>query len=857
MVRGIPSLNRRIAVLSTLLLLAFLGLSTFLIDYYSQQFREDISRRNLTLARAFADNVQVFLDHHIQELIESRDEITGPAVDGEKISEELDTLRAYYPLFEVVQILDRLGVVRNIVPYETDQIGIDLSSMPFYREFISHPERRILWSDSFVSPLTNDPAITVILPLGDGALVAQVNLSRLSRFVQESRPFAAGFVAIVDRRGVAIAHTDQSMVAQAYNLRSLTSVREGLAGRMGSYNDTYQGARGLASVSGIEPSGWLVVVFQPDSESLGIVDRIQGYLRIVLFSALLLFFVTIYWVQRRGLDTLKRVEQETRRISKGHYDEEVVPKYREFEQLSESFNQMSRAVASREEALRVSEEQYRSLFQDNPLPMMIIERETLRILEVNRMAVEHYGYSREEFAERTALQIRPPEDRGRALQAITTAEGGRRNLGVWRHLKKDGSVILVDITSYDLFFEGKKAILAICNDVTEKHRFQEILEESERNYRELVEGANSIVLRWGPDGEIKFINRYGEEFFGFAQEELLGRSVTETIVPPTESTGRDLAHMIDSIIANPEAYFTNENENIRKSGERAWVSWTNRPIFDRNGQLREILSIGMDVSDRKRAEGELENYRQNLEKLVAERTSELEEAQADLLIAERLATLGQLTATVSHEIRNPLGTVKNSIFSIGDALEKNDMDRLAKALLLAERNIRRVDTIIGELLDYTRQRELVPVTTRMDPWLEETLRDLEVIPQWAGCRQKLSSGVTLRIDRDYLRQAVINIVTNAVQAMEEKGREMGCVDVETAVSGNRFEIRITDEGPGIPEKNLMKIFEPLFSTKSFGVGLGLPIVMKIMEQHRGGLEILSREGDGTTAILWLPMADPA
>jgi PAS domain S-box-containing protein len=730
--RTIPSLNRRIAVFSIILLIGFVGLTNYLIEYYSDQFREDISRRNLNLARVLGDNVQVFLDHHIFELGESRDHVQSEFHDAEGVRNELDSLRSYYPLFEVVQVLDEKGVVRHISPFDPEQVGMDLSGMSFFRQFDSSSDGVILWSDSFLSPLTNDPAVTVTLPMDDSAMVAQINLKRLSGFIQESFPFSGGFISIVDRKGVAIAHSDQEIVKQAFNLRNLSSVQLGLTGEMGSYNDVYDGARGLTSVSRIDPSGWLVVVFQTDEESLGIVDGIKRYMRFVLLLALLLSFLTISVVHRRGLRTLKNLEEQARKISKGNYDETVEPGYVEYAELASRFNDMAKSIKTREEALQ----------------------------------------------------------------------------------------------------------------------------ESESNYRELVQSANSIVLRWDLDGRVTFINKFGEEFFGYPQEEILGRTVLETIVPEAESTGRDLYLMIEGIVKDPDKYASNENENVKKNGERVWVNWSNRTIFNKEEQASEILSIGMDVTSRKTAELELENYRTNLEDLVEERTAELKTTQAELLIAERLATLGQLTATVSHEIRNPLGTVKNSIFSIGEAIEQNDMSRLGKALGLAERNIRRVDTIISELLDYTRQRELVMVSTLMDSWLGEILDEIDIVPEETTITRELSTEITLKIDQEYLRQAMINILNNAVQAIEENGEEKGNIEVQTAVSGSHFQIRISDNGAGIPKATMKRVLEPLFSTKSFGIGLGIPIVMRIMEQHEGGMEISSEPGKGTVVTLWLPIQDP-
>lgn len=134
-------------------------------------------------------------------------------------------------------------------------------------------------------------------------------------------------------------------------------------------------------------------------------------------------------------------------------------------------------------------------------------------------------------------------------------------------------------------------------------------------YRDLVDKVNSIILRWDVQGVVTFCNDYGLRFFGYSREELVGRKLVGTIVPETEASGRDLAGMIANILAEPERYVSNENENVCKNGNRVWVSWTNRAILDENGNLLEILSVGNDSTRRKQAEDRLKEHDHFLQQL--------------------------------------------------------------------------------------------------------------------------------------------------------------------------------------------------------------------------------------------------
>ncbi len=143
------------------------------------------------------------------------------------------------------------------------------------------------------------------------------------------------------------------------------------------------------------------------------------------------------------------------------------------------------------------------------------------------------------------------------------------------------------------------------------------LESAERAYREIVNRTNAIVLRWDPDGRIVFMNEFGQRLFGYPQEELVGRSVLELIVPDRETSGRDLVAMIHDILKNPERYEQNENENVARDGTRLWITWRNTPIVDSRGELAEILSTGIDTTDRKRAEDALRANEERFRELAA------------------------------------------------------------------------------------------------------------------------------------------------------------------------------------------------------------------------------------------------
>jgi signal transduction histidine kinase/ligand-binding sensor domain-containing protein len=234
---------------------------------------------------------------------------------------------------------------------------------------------------------------------------------------------------------------------------------------------------------------------------------------------------------------------------------------------------------------------------------------------------------------------------------------------------------------------------------------------------------------------------------------------------------------------------------------------------------------------------------------VRERTAALEEAQDALLKGERLAAIGQVTATVSHEIRNPLSTIAASVYSIRRSAVAGE-EELDAPLRRIERNVARCVRITEDLLDFGRIPRFYREKTEIDTWLARALQS-EDLPENLTVKTALNAGVTVKIDRHWVARCLLNLLMNAFEAVKGNGNGGAEVTVESRVVGSRLEFLVRDRGPGISPENMKEVFNPLFSTKNFGTGLGLPFVKRVTEQMNGGIEIASEEGRGTTATLWL------
>jgi PAS domain S-box-containing protein len=249
-------------------------------------------------------------------------------------------------------------------------------------------------------------------------------------------------------------------------------------------------------------------------------------------------------------------------------------------------------------------ELFRQMFEGNLAVKLIADPESGLIVHANPAACKFYGYSLSELQGMPISNINMlPKERIKEELERAGAEGGY--LFYFRHRLASGEVREVEVHSSPITFQGKNLLFSIIYDITERKRAEEAFKESEEKYRGLVETANVIIVRIDSLGSVTFVNPYAQSFFGYSQEEILGKSVVGTIIPKTDSVGRDLGLMMQDILRHPERYETNENENIRKCGERVWVLWSNRAIMDAQGHLSEMLCIGYDITEKKRAEIDL------------------------------------------------------------------------------------------------------------------------------------------------------------------------------------------------------------------------------------------------------------
>jgi signal transduction histidine kinase len=386
----------------------------------------------------------------------------------------------------------------------------------------------------------------------------------------------------------------------------------------------------------------------------------------------------------------------------------------------------------------------------------------------------------------------------------------------------------------------------------ERQRLMAALKTSEATAQgrlhDAIESLNGGFVLYDADDKLVMCNQAYRGMYpqtadlnvaGTKFEDLIRADVARAQVP--EAVGHEEQWLAERI----RSHRSSESTSEQQLADGRWIL-----VSERRTSEGGVVGIRTDITARKRAELGLQKAHE-----------ELKAATERLARQERLSMLGQVAGTVSHELRNPLSAIRNSMALLRQ-LTVGKVTGVERSLDRIDRNIERCARIINDILDFTRVRELQRAPVSLDAWLADTLGEIAVSSQ-VTVRREFQFGGEIALDRDRFRQIVVNLVENAAQALADIGwtvpdDRQRTITVRTEDAGPYARLSFCDNGPGIPADRLTKVFEPLFTTKSFGVGLGLPTVRQIVEQHGGTIDVESVVDQGTVFTIWLPrQAAPA
>ena len=489
-----------------------------------------------------------------------------------------------------------------------------------------------------------------------------------------------------------------------------------------------------------------------------------------------------------------------------------------------------------DEALTETEKRYHLLFHKNPLPMWVFDLDTLTFLAVNEAAVEQYGYSAEEFATMSLLNLHVPEDIPSILEGLSTDKVRTPTSGlVVKHLKKDGTTIFAEIDSRVVAFFGREAKLALANDITE----HKLAEDRVREQAALLDLASDAILVQDLTGKVRFWNKGAERLYGWSAAHALGNEV-DALFPKQDKPTLEAAEK--ELLARGE--WIGELRRLTQSGQEVTVSsrWT--LLRNDRGEPRSVLKIDTDITEKKKLESQF-------------------------LRAQRIEGIGTLATGMAHDLNNILAPILMSAGYLRWDIPSQERD---KAIERIELSVKRGAEIIQQVLTFGRGIDGERVAVKPAELVAEIAEIVgQTFPKNISVAVASQPDLWLLMgDRTQIHQVLLNLCVNARDAMPKGGQLTLRVNMTTltekmpalptpAQPGPYLVFEVADTGCGIAPADRERIFDPFFTTKEVGkgTGLGLSTALGIVQSHHGVVLVESELQRGTTFKVFLPASPRA
>lgn len=501
-----------------------------------------------------------------------------------------------------------------------------------------------------------------------------------------------------------------------------------------------------------------------------------------------------------------------------------------------------------QDVLVESETRYRLLIETMNEGLVQTDREDV-IQFVNPKFCEMLGYQAKELIGQVSWQILLDDEmeQEKIKSARSRRKKGISDTYILRARHKSGRPVWLRVHGSPVYDSIGNLVgtVGIQEDITDRLRAEKALQESENRLRKIFQ-AVPIGVSMVQERRIQFVNDAFCHMLGYKPNELVGLGIE--VLFATESELERVVGIVEPLADSGETAVT-DTRFVMKDGRLLDISLTST-LIDPEQPKAGVISTAVDITKQKKLATAQKAYAAELETAVARRTWELRDTQAQLVQQERMAVLGQLAGAVAHELRNPLGAVKNAIYLFNTDAKMPESE-FKETLAIMEGEVERAEHIIHQLLAFARAKPPVRRKTQINQLIDSV---------WAGMKKPQNIELSHQLDEslppvmadpDQLRQVFVNIIANSLQAMPDGGR----ITITTAREDGRWVVvTITDNGEGIAEDDQARLFEPLFTTRAKGIGLGLALAKNYVDALEGEITAVSSPGQETIITVKLPVA---
>lgn len=491
-------------------------------------------------------------------------------------------------------------------------------------------------------------------------------------------------------------------------------------------------------------------------------------------------------------------------------------------------------------ALKESVARYQAVVEDQ-IELIRRFRPDGTLTFLNSAFCKYYGKDMNELLGHNFMDLFPVEDRETVKRQIFSLNKDNPvAIAERRFIRPNGEVVWQQWTNRAVFNESGQIVeyQSVGRDITNQKQFEQQLKRSEARFRAIVEDQIELIRRFNTDGTLTFVNGSFGKFIGQPVEEIIGQNFTTYIRADDREEIRKKVYSLTP--ENPVV--VTEPRFVDNQGKLHWTQWVNRAILNEHGEIVEYQSVGRDITAQKKAELKIAEAREATER------------------ASRVATLAVIGGGIAHEINQPLNAIKvlaETILYLYNSRKEVPGEEIIKNVTNISRQVDHIDSIVNHLrsfLKYSQSFKYVPCDINEVVENSLSLVNNQILSRRIKVIKKLEA--VLPVCGCFVRfeEVVLNLLMNAVQALEPYKQEQKEIIISTWVADQKIHLTVRDNGPGIDPEIAQKIFEPFFSTKDAGnsMGLGMSIVHSIVMSSNGTIAVANNPGGGALIHITFP-----